>query len=139
MIQRWFDASGRPLEIYMRQTRWEPIGERKGAMSEIVEPKNRRKTPRFAVECPVVFQRFNSNENYQAVTKNYSQDGMYIESNHHFRPGSQILIRRESCTEPFDCALCNTLQSLVLAEVKWIRQLDETDRPSYGFGVMYTL
>lgn len=101
--------------------------------------EDRRRTPRFVAECPVIFQRFNAAEDYRAVTRNYSRDGMYIESDHLFKPGSQILIRRESCTEPFDCALCNTLQSLVLAEVKWSRTLDETDRPSYGFGVKYTL
>jgi hypothetical protein len=116
----------------------ESINERKSAMSK-TDREDRRRTPRFVAECPVVFQRFNSAEDYRAVTKNYSPDGMYIESDHIFKPGSQILIRRESCTEPFECTLCNTLQSLVLAEVKWIRTLDETDRPSYGFGVKYTL
>jgi hypothetical protein len=107
-------------------------------MSESIR-KDRRKSPRLAAECPVTFRRFNSAEDYRAVIRNYGRDGMYIEADHRFKPGSQILIRRESCTEPLDCARCDRLQSMVLAQVKWSRTLPEADRPRYGFGVTYTL
>ena len=102
---------------------------------EKVEQSDRRSTPRIDLECPIIFSRFNSNNNYAAVAKNYTISGMYFESVKHFPTGAHLIIRRQPCSGPYDCVICERITSILFAEVRWSEKLQGIGSGAYGMGV----
>ena len=104
-------------------------------IDEKVEQSDRRSTPRIDLECPIIFSRFNSRNNYRAVAKNYTESGMYFESVKHFPTGAHLIIRRQPCSGPYDCVICDRITSILFAEVRWSEELQVSGSGAYGMGV----
>jgi hypothetical protein len=101
----------------------------------MVEDTDRRSTPRIDLECPIIFSRFNSRNKHAAVAKNYTQFGMYFESEKHFLTGAHLIIRRQPCSGPYDCVICDRITSILFAEVRWSEELHRSGAGAYGMGV----
>ena len=96
---------------------------------------DRRFSRRIDLECPITFSRFNSKNIHRAVAKNYTPSGMYFEADTHFSPGAHLIIHRQPCSGPFDCAICERVASILLTEVRWSEILEKTEVKAFGMGV----
>lgn len=91
-----------------------------------------RKNRRFLHRATVILEEANSGAWSYAQTKNFSNDGMLLESEIAFKPGTVINIKFD--TQPFKTAPKN-----YRSVVKWCREVaDETAIPTYGIGVKFT-
>lgn len=91
-----------------------------------------RKNRRFLHRATVILEETNSGAWSYAQTKNFSNDGMLLESEIAFKPGTVINIKFD--TQPFKTAPKN-----YRSVVKWCREVaDETAIPTFGIGVKFT-
>ena len=91
---------------------------------------DQRASKRFKCESPVTIENCKTGKNYEGILYNYSREGMYLELDHSFRPGSEIRISIEK-ENGFSSPKCS------LAKVIWC---DEIPGPvvlyNYGIGVL---
>jgi len=91
-----------------------------------------RKNRRFLHRATVILEDAQSGTWSYAKTKNFSNDGMLLESEIAFKPGTKINIKFD--TQPFKAAPKN-----YSSVVKWCREMtDENAIPTYGIGVKFT-
>jgi hypothetical protein len=91
-----------------------------------------RKNRRFLHRATVILEDSNSGAWSYAQSKNFSNDGMLLESEIAFKPGTKINIKFD--TQPFKTAPKN-----YSSIVKWCREIaDENAIPTYGIGVKFT-
>ena len=96
-------------------------------MKAIIE---HRKSERFSHESPVMLEDFRTGFKYKGVMCNYSNGGIYIESDYAPRPERKIRITVDNL--PF-----NSSPQSYMAEVRWRRQLFANSAYAYGVGVKY--
>ena len=107
-------------------------GAYKTAFSEISAATGFRKNKRFLHRATVIIEDVNSGSLSYAQTKDFSNDGMLLESAVAFKPGTKLKIKFD--TQPFKSAP-KTYSSIV----KWCREVtDENALHSYGIGVKFT-
>jgi hypothetical protein len=100
----------------------------------------KRAGQRCKYEAPVTCAYFNSECFYHAKTINHSRDGIYFESDFPLKPGASIYIRVENCqskTSGHRGCNCGGVRMLTLAEVKWCKEIQGENTPSYGVGLKY--
>ena len=98
----------------------------------------KRTTQRQAQEASLVFSRFNAQSLYDAKMVNYSQEGMYFETNELFRENTDIFFRVQNCdSDSIDQQLRPGFRTISLAQVKWWRRLRNGTNHRYGIGVKY--
>ena len=88
----------------------------------------------------VICGYFNSDYYRPAETFNHSRDGIYIETECSFRTGASVYLRLEHNTgnKTFsEKDLCGGHPSVVLAEVKWCKELYNNGNSLYGVGLKY--
>jgi hypothetical protein len=69
---------------------------------------------------------------------NYSEDGLYFESDCAFQPGTSIFIRiQKKLTTDAACDVKEGFRSQALGEVKWCKELNAEGSTYYGVGVKY--
>jgi len=91
-----------------------------------------RKNKRFLHRATVILEDANSGAWSYAQSKNFSNDGMLLESEIAFKPGTVINIKLD--TQPYKTAPMN-----YTSVVKWCREItDENAIPIYGIGVKFT-
>jgi hypothetical protein len=101
------------------------------ALTQLSEATGFRKSMRFFHRATVILEEANSGALSYAQTKNLSNDGMLLESEIAFKPGTVINIQFE--TQPFKTAPKN-----YRSVVKWCRELVEENAIStYGIGVKF--
>ena len=90
-----------------------------------------RNSQRFYYEKPVMLEDERTGYNYDGTMRNYSESGMYLESDYAPRPSRKIRIKVNG--------LPNISSPRVYhAEVKWRRPVSPNPSPySYGIGVRY--
>ena len=75
---------------------------------------------------------------YRARVLNFSEGGLYFESEHPLKPGTTILFRLEvsrcgaSGSEGYDC-----LRTISLAEIRWCQDLFRNGESCFGIGAKY--
>jgi hypothetical protein len=98
---------------------------------------NQRSMARSATNTPVACRLMstqNDDPNMQGTMVNYSPGGTYIESWFGYKQGTVVMLRIEEYPAGNDVIQDETPpRSISLAEVKWVRQIE--DRPAVRFGI----
>ena len=104
----------------------------KAAFTQLSAATGFRKNRRFLHLATVILEDAQSGTWSYAKTKNFSNDGMLLESEISFKPGTKINIKFD--TQPFKAAPKN-----YSSVVKWCREMtDENAIPTFGIGVKFT-
>ncbi len=101
--------------------------------------QDKRNHPRSPVEahiaCSLLTTRVDI-EKTQCVVRNYSPNGVYIETECGYKRGAVLVVRiSEADPEPLEAE--NEMRSVGLAEVRWVQQLGAEVAPWYGIGLKY--
>lgn len=98
----------------------------------------KRSCDRHYHEVPITVAYFNSNRYCSAIMLNYSEGGIYFESDFAFQPRTSIYIRIEKkMTDLPEGKIHNGFRSVALAEVKWCKEIKIGESSKYGMGVKY--
>ena len=98
----------------------------------------KRSCGRHHWEVPITVAYFNSNQYRSAKMLNYSEGGVYFESDFAFQPRASIYIRiGKKATDPSEYRIHNGFRSVALGEVRWCKEVTEGDPGKYGIGVKY--
>jgi hypothetical protein len=102
---------------------------------------NQRIASRHPTEAAVACRPFHSSgatTTADAVMRNFSKSGSYIESAHAFGVGSVIQVRMVQYPSPIETRDWDDRpRPKGLAAIKWRRQLADEDDGFYGFGLKY--
>jgi hypothetical protein len=115
---------------------------REGSIMQDTEEK--RRGGRLACRSPVAWAYFNKPETHQGQMLNYSRHGVCFECAQALVRGATVLVRlntypaecRSSCQGGPDCPWP---PSIVLADVKWCRDLSGNGASRFGVGVKFHL
>jgi hypothetical protein len=116
-----------------------PHGEK---MQEKIEKKEiERVAPRIATEAAITcrpFASYGAAQSADAVMRNFSDEGSYIETSCEFKLGT-ILHMRVVRYPPMVSSTAGKTQprSICLAEVKWLQDLADDNATRYGIGLRY--
>ena len=98
----------------------------------------KRINKRHKCEASIRCSCFNKENIINAKMLNYSESGMYFESDSVFKEGTNILFKMKRCLFiPSDPELCEGLRTVSLAEVKWWKEMSGEDSSHFGIGVKY--
>ena len=98
----------------------------------------KRSCERHCQEVPITVAYFNTNRYYLATMQNYSEGGLYFESDVAFQPRASLYIRIEKKMSGLSGAeIHNGFRSVALGEVKWCVEMGEGEPGKYGVGVKY--
>jgi hypothetical protein len=98
----------------------------------------KRSYDRHYQEIPISVAHFNTSRSCCAKMLNYSEGGIYFESDIAFSPKTSIYIRIEKKMADLPgCKIHNGFRSVALGEVKWCKEIDKEESGKYGIGVKY--
>jgi len=97
----------------------------------MLESFDRRKHNRLNHRCTIMLTNEQTGHYYYAQLCNISGDGMYLETEYSFKPGTVFDIR-------FDNPPFRSAPKVYHVIVKWCRRLvDDESESAYGIGVKY--
>jgi len=102
--------------------------------------KGQRRASRRPTEAFVTCRPFTSSGSQHAsdgVMRNFSSNGLYIETSRPFRSGTILFMRTVRYPPANPMAVDERPRSICLAEVKWLQELAQADAVRYGMGVRY--
>jgi hypothetical protein len=77
---------------------------------------------------------------YRGRAVNFSESGLYFETNYPLKPGITLLFRIEvSRCKASNSEDCECLRSISLADVKWCRDLVKNGESYFGIGARYPI
>jgi len=98
----------------------------------------KRSSDRHPREVPITVAYFNTNRYHCATLLNYSEGGVYFESDFAFQPRTSIYLRIEKkLVDLPDRQVHNGFRSVALGEVKWCKEINKGESSKYGMGVKY--
>ena len=98
----------------------------------------KRSCERHYQEVPITVAYFNTSRYYLATMRNYSEGGLYFESDFAFQPRTSLYIRIEKkVLDPPGPEIHNGFRSVALGEVKWCTEISKGEPGKYGVGVRY--
>lgn len=98
----------------------------------------KRSCGRHYQEMPITVAYFNTSHYRRAKMLNYSEGGIYFEADFSFQPRTSIYIRIEKETTDLpEGRIHSGFRSVALGEVKWCKEISETESGKYGMGVKY--
>lgn len=104
----------------------------------------KRSGERHRHESPIIVAKFvsESEVSHEGKSHNYSEGGIYFETNSPFTPGTVVHIRREKCSTGKHTLTLNMydgFRSVTLAEIKWCRKMSyqNDSRYHYCMGARY--
>lgn len=81
---------------------------------------------------------FNRKDGLNAKMLNYSEGGMYFESDGFFKKGTNVIFKIKSCSRiATDPEHCKGLRTVSLAEVRWWKEIKDKAQNNFGIGVKY--
>jgi hypothetical protein len=103
--------------------------------------KSKKRTqPRNPTEAVITCRPYTSMtiQAHDGVIRNFSSDGIYIETSGNFKPGT-ILLVRTTLRSPASSlsATGDRARSISLAEIKWVQELADESTALYGMGLRY--
>jgi hypothetical protein len=102
---------------------------------EMEDQTEKRSCDRYYQEVPITVAYFNTDRYRSAKMLNYSEGGIYFESDFAFQPRRSIYIRIEKKrTNLIEGEIHNGFRSVALGEVKWCKEMESS---KYGIGVKY--
>ena len=107
-------------------------------MNSMTKPDSKRGYKRYGCCFSASCARLNSVQYIRGRMMNYSQNGLYFESESALRPGLSVLIRvQKNLAADTNCEIKEGFRSLVLGEVKWCKKFISEGAAYYGIGVKY--
>ena len=98
----------------------------------------KRSADRHYQEIPITVAHFNTSRYRPAKMLNYSEGGIYFESDFAFQPRTSIYIRiGKKMTDLPESKIQNGFRSVALGEVKWCKEIGKGESGKYGIGVKY--
>jgi hypothetical protein len=98
----------------------------------------KRSSDRHYQEIPITVAYFNTSRYRSAKMQNYSEGGIYFESDFAFQPRTSVYIRIEKkLTDLHESKIQNGFRSVALGEVKWCKEISKGESGRYGIGVKY--
>jgi len=100
----------------------------------------RRSTKRMAVEATVLCRPYASSAGCHAVDgimRNFSSQGIYIETHHKFERGSILVVRMIRLGNSSGKISAGYPRTICLGEVKWFRKNSGCQPIRYGMGIRY--
>ena len=98
----------------------------------------KRSAYRHHQEIPITVAHFNTSRYHPATVLNYSEGGIYFESDFAFQPRTSIYIRIEKQIKDLpESEVQNGIRSVALGEVKWCKEISKGESGRYGMGVKY--
>ena len=91
---------------------------------------------RKSCKSGITYAYFNANDFSLAKMYNFSETGMYFQSDQLVRPSSDICIRLKKCRSK---AVAPPTHRFYRAKVRWCRERPHKRRRSYGVGVQYVV
>ncbi len=82
-----------------------------------------RKFERNDFDTPVMFSDEKFNRHHKAMMHNFSDHGMYFESNEPIRPGTNLYVKTMNYRSVNKC------------QVRWCSKIDESGNKVYGIGL----
>ncbi|GAB6906502.1 hypothetical protein JCM12296A_23370 [Desulfosarcina cetonica] len=71
------------------------------------------------------------------MMRNFSSQGFYIETDKKYASGTILLVRTLCGFDRSRPSACRQPRTICLAEVKWLRKIENGGVPLYGMGVRY--
>jgi hypothetical protein len=97
-----------------------------------------RSCDRHCQEVPITVSYFNNDRYYGATLLNYSEGGLYFESDFAFKSGTSIYIRLEKkLTDLSEGKIHYGFRSATLGKVKWCKEISNKEAFRYGTGIRY--
>jgi hypothetical protein len=104
----------------------------------MAEHNENRTFDRYHRVASITCAYFNTDKYFSAKMYNYSEGGLYFESECPFKPGSDILIRVEkSAAGTYPAALNEGYRTITIGEVKWCMEIPCAESGRYGVGIKY--
>ena len=108
------------------------------SLANKIENTEKRRLVRHKCEAAIEWSYFNKKVYFDAKLLNFSEGGIYFETDHDLKPGVTIFLK----TNMFSSSNINSLdperpRSVSLGEVKWRIDLSGSDQSYYGVGVRY--
>jgi len=98
----------------------------------------KRSNERRAHQAPIRLARFNTGSWLDAQTLNHCLEGMCVKTSVHFQLGTALLIRVEhGASKASGTCAFEELPTIILAEVKWCREIPDASFSTYETGVKY--
>ena len=98
----------------------------------------KRVEKRYNCKASIIYNCFNKENIFHAEMLNYSEGGMYFESDSFFKEGINIFFKINKCLfDASDPETCNGLRTVSLAEVRWWKEISGEDSSHFGIGVKY--
>jgi len=105
------------------------------------EINEKRESTRNPAEIRIICQPYSSASDIRQCTgllRNYSDNGIYIETPHDYKPGTILIIRITHCTRHSSLvSLGKGVRTICLAQVKWQQDLSDHSTTCYGMGLGY--
>lgn len=109
---------------------------------QTVKDIDKRIGKRVSKKASICWRCFNPNagsEVYDAQMINFSERGMYFESDYFSKTRPVICINVKSALSHHDAETTGWLRSIRVGEVKWWKEIDDKDHFRFGVGVQYYL
>jgi len=101
-------------------------------------PTEKRITQRQDYKVPIQVSIFNKKKFFTAQTINNCIDGICFKSNTFLRPGTTVYVRiKQFLPDTARESAFEGLRSATLGEIKWCKELVDTDTCTYEVGVKY--
>jgi len=101
-------------------------------------PTEKRITQRQDYKVPIQVSIFNKKKFFTAQTINNCIDGICFKSNTFLLPGTTVYLRvKKLPPDTSDACAFEGLRSATLGEIKWCKELVDTDTCTYEVGVKY--
>jgi hypothetical protein len=98
----------------------------------------KRACKRRSFTAPIVYTYFNRQYPFDAQTLNHGDGGLSFKSNRFLKPGATLHIRVKEFRSNEPCTGDSKgLRSQTLAEVKWCKEMPDSDLFSYTVGARY--
>lgn len=98
----------------------------------------KRVDKRHNCEASILCNFFNKDKIFTAETFNFSEGGMYFESDSFFEKGTNIFFKVKTYSSGTSGPeLANELRTVSLAEVRWWQEMGSEDSSRFGMGVKY--
>jgi hypothetical protein len=98
----------------------------------------KRRHERHSCEATVEWSYFNKNAFFNAKLTNYSAGGVYLETDHHLKPGTTIFLKIKMVpSRKLDIFDHEQPRIVSLGEVKWCIDLAKKGESSFGIGLSY--
>ena len=103
-----------------------------------IENTEKRRQMRHKCEGIIEWSYFSRTINFAAKLLNFSEGGIYFETDHDLKPGTTIFLKMKMASSNKINSLNHKHpRSVSLGEVKWRIDLSGSDRSYYGIGVRY--